>query len=151
MKIKLANSYLVPAINFLQAIKLKGADSIARSKMVKLLNKSLESLQDAEKELINQFGERKDNNKPVTEDNPLTRENDGRVKIQPAKLDEYLHAHTILMKQVAEVEGGTYVNHIDDVAHLVDNYAANHELDGQDAEAYFGLHESFSIAKKEKN
>lgn len=150
MKIELENSYLVPSINLLQSLKLKGAQSIARSKLVKLLTKSLESLQEAEQSLINEYGEREDNSKPVGDDNPLMHSSDGNAKLQPDRLEEYRTEHNKLMKEVAEIEGGTYVNHIDDVSHIIDDYANDTELDGADAEAYFALHEAFEDAKNNK-
>lgn len=139
MKINLENSYLVPSINFLQGIKLKGKQSRSRSKLVKLLTKSLKTLQEDENALLDQYGERDDDGEFVKEEN-------GNIKV--TKKAEWQKEHRELLETIAEIEGGTYVNHIDDCKKILDDYDG--ELDGANAEAYDALLDAFEAAKKAK-
>lgn len=139
MKINLQNSYLVPSINFLQGIKLKGKESRSRSKLVKLLTKALKDLQEDENTLLDQYGERDDDGEFVKEEN-------GNIKV--TKKAEWQKEHRELLETIAEIEGGTYVNHIDDCKKILDDYDG--ELDGVNAETYDALLDSFEAAKKEK-
>lgn len=139
MKINLQNSYLVPSINFLQSIKLKGKESRSRSKLVKLLAKSLKALQEDENALLDQYGER-------DKDGEFIKKDDGQIKI--TKMTQWRKEHDKLMEEVSEVEGGTYVNHIDDCKKILNDYDG--ELNGSDAEAYDALLDAFEAAKKEK-
>ncbi|MHA3065809.1 hypothetical protein [Lacticaseibacillus saniviri] len=144
MKFVLENKYLAPAINFLQAMKLKGTDSLARSKMVKLINAKYEELLADQNLLLNEYGARLDNSKPVTDSNPLEQDEKGAITIQHDKISEFKTAHTALLNQKTEISGGTYVTHISDVVEIIDNYAFDHELEGNDAEVYLELHEALT-------
>lgn len=149
MKITLKNVYLVPSINLLQKMSLKGQDTLARSKFVKLLKKSLDDLAEAEQELVNEYGARKDNSLPVSDDNPLITKPDGNAEIQSAKKLEFNKVHADLLNQEAEIQGGTYVNHIDDIKRILKEYGDKTELSNADAEAYLELTEAFVNATKE--
>lgn len=149
MKITLKNVYLVPSINLLQKMSLKGQDTLARSKFVKLLKKSLDDLAEAEQELVNEYSARKDNSLPVSDDNPLITKPDGNAEIQPAKKLEFNKVHADLLNQEAEIQGGTYVNHIDDIKRILKEYGDKTELNNTDAEAYLELTEAFANTTKE--
>lgn len=139
MKINLQNSYLVPSINFLQSIKLKGKESRSRSKLVKLLTKSLKALQEDENTLLDQYGERDGEGEFVKEEN-------GNIKV--IKKVEWQKEHRELLETIAEIEGGTYVNHIDDCKKILDDYDG--ELDGASAEAYDALLDAFEAQENTK-
>ena len=149
MKITLKNVYLVPSINLLQKMSLKGQDTLARSKFVKLLKKSLDDLAEAEQELVNEYGSRKDNSLPASDDNPLITKPDGNAEIQPSKKLEFNKVHADLLSQEAEIQGGTYVNHIDDIKRILKEYGDKTELSNADAEAYLELTEAFANTTKE--
>ena len=140
MKINLENAYLVPSINFLQSIKLKGKESRSRSKLVKLLTESLAELQEDEQQLLNEYG-------VTNADGDLVKNAQGNIEIQPGRDQEWNKAHRELMEEVAEVEGGTYVNHINDCHDILDGYDG--ELSGQEAEAYDALLDAFENSEKE--
>lgn len=139
MKINLQNSYLVPSINFLQSIKLKGKESRSRSKLVKLLTKSLKTLQEDENALLDQYGER-------NKDGEFVKEENGNIKV--IKKVEWQKEHRELLETIAEIEGGTYVNHIDDCKKILDDYDG--ELDGANAEAYDALLDAFEAQENTK-
>lgn len=141
MKIILANEVLAPAVNFLGTIKLKGKDSRARTKLVNLLTQQVRELQDSEQELIDEYAKTDENGKPEKAEN-------GNAKIDPDRAKEYLAEHSKLMLEQVEIEGGTYVNHIDDCQKILEDYDG--ELEGQNAQAYDALLDAFEAAKNEK-
>ncbi len=141
MKIILANEVLAPSVNFLGTIKLKGKDSRARSKLVKLLTNQFRELQESEQALIDEYAKTDENGKQEKTEN-------GNAKIDPDRAKEYLAEHSKLMLEQVEIEGGTYVNHIDDCQKILEDYDG--ELDGQNAQAYDALLDAFEAAKKEK-
>lgn len=141
MKIILANEVLAPSVNFLGTIKLKGKDSRARTKLVNLLTQQVRELQESEQELIDEYAKTDENGKPEKAEN-------GNAKIDPDRAKEYLAEHSKLMLEQVEIEGGTYVNHIDDCQKILEDYDG--ELEGQNAQAYDALLDAFEAAKNEK-
>lgn len=141
MKIILENSYLVPAINFLQGLKLKGKDSRSRSKLVKLINQGLTSLQESEQQLLNDYADKDEKGNVIFVE-------DSKAKISPINQIEFNKEHKALLKEKAEIEGGTYVNHIDDCHKILDDYKG--ELSGVDAEVYDVLLDAFENDQTKK-
>lgn len=141
MEIKLQNKYIVPGANFLQTIKLKGADSRARSKLVKLLAVAAKELEDAEMELLEEFGVKGEDGKLLPDSTGT-----GYNLIAETSAD-YHKQHNILLDEWAEISGGTYVNHIDKVLEILNNYDG--ELDGKDAEVYDELLNAMEESKEE--
>jgi hypothetical protein len=141
MKIILANEVLAPSVNFLGTIKLKGKDSRARTKLVNLLTQQVRELQESEQELIDEYAKTDENGKPEKAEN-------GNTKIDPDRAKEYLAEHSKLMLEQVEIEGGTYVNHIDDCEKILNDYDG--ELEGANAQAYDALLDAFEAAKNEK-
>lgn len=139
MKIILANEVLAPSVNFLGTIKLKGKDSRARTKLVNLLTQQVRELQESEQELIDEYAKTDENGKPEKAEN-------GNAKIDPDRAKEYLSEHSKLMLEQVEIEGGTYVNHIDDCEKILNDYDG--ELEGANAQAYDALLDAFEAAQK---
>ncbi|WP_261809558.1 hypothetical protein [Levilactobacillus humaensis] len=146
MKLTLKNEYLLPSMNLLQSLKLKGVDSIARSKFVKLLTKAGESLSDSEMDLVNEYGEPEDLTKPISKENPVHVNADGQYAIRASKRGEYQRERVRLLLQDTEIEGGTYVNHTEDLLKILKNY--DEELTGEAATAYLELIEALERAEK---
>ena len=131
MKIVLKNSLISKASSLVEQIKVKGKDALALAKFKKLLNRKLNEVAEDEQALMSGYtiGE-------------------GQAKqIDPAKLDEYKKEHEAFLEQGAEIEGGTYVNHIDDVDKILDGWVDTHEISGPDLDGYLALHEAFEDAK----
>jgi hypothetical protein len=131
MKITLKNSVISKASNFIEKVSAKGRDAIALAKFKKLLTKKLQEAGADEQALLDQYtigeGESK--------------------KVDPERLDEYKKEHEGWLDQDAEIEGGTYVNHIDDVDRIIDAWVEKNEISGQDLDGYLALHEAFEDAK----
>lgn len=131
MKIVLKNSVISRASGFIEKVSAKGRDAIALAKFKKLLNQALKDAGDDEQALLDQYTI-----------------GDGESKqIDPEKLDEYKKEHEGWLNQDAEIEGGTYVNHIDDVDRVIDAWVEKHEIAGQDLDGYLAVHEAFEDAK----
>lgn len=141
MNIKLENQYLAPAINFLQQLKLKNSQSRARSKLVKLLTKQVEELQESEMALIEEFGVLGEDGKPIY--------SDGGYTIDTQKHDAYRIAANQLHGEQAEIIGGTYVSHLGELLTILNEYEG--ELEGIDAQVYDILLDAFEEAVNNEN
>lgn len=139
MKIILQNKFIAPSINFLQSMTLKGGDSRARSKLVKLLTKTLEDIQESEKQLLEEYGQKD------TDGNLIKGDNDNSYMLNPETAKEYGNQYKVLLDEKAEIQGGTYVNHIDKIADILNNYDG--DLSGPDAEVYDELLDAFEAAE----
>ena len=123
MKITLKNKELAPAINFLQGLKLKNADSRHRSKLVKLLVKAFEELLEEEQELL-KIHDLLDSEGAIKE----SEEQD----INKAK--EFKKEQSVLMDEEVVIEGGMYAKNIDELPRVLNEIDV--ELDGNEAEIY---------------
>lgn len=130
MKLKLKNEMVVPSIEFLQGINLKGKASRARSKLVKLLMNSLKELQESEMELAKEYGQTDD-------DGELAKDDKGNPILKPESVGQYRTEHTNLISETAEIEGGTYTEHAADCKKFLESYDG--EMSGKDAQAYDAL------------
>lgn len=124
MKITLKNSVISKASNFIEQIKVKGKDTLALGKFKKLLNRRLQEAAEDEQTLLKEH------------------------ILQGDKLDDtYQTEHTAWLNQDAEIEGGTYVSHIDDVDRIINAWVEKNEIAGPDLDGYLALHEAFEDAK----
>ena len=127
MKITLKNSVISKASNFIEKVSAKGRDAIALAKFKKLLTKKLQEAAEDEQTLLKEH------------------------TLSGDKLDDtYQAEHTAWLNQDAEIEGGTYVNHIDDVNRILDAWVEKNEISGQDLDGYLALHEAFEDANEAK-
>ena len=127
MKIALKNIVISKAANLIEKVSAKGRDAIALAKFKKLLTKKLQEAAEDEQTLLKEH------------------------TLTGGKLDDtYQAEHTAWLNQDAEIEGGTYVNHIDDVNRILDAWVEKHEISGQDLDGYLALHEAFEDADEAK-
>lgn len=123
MKITLKNKELAPAINFLQGLKLKNADSRHRSKLVKLLVKAFEELSEEEQELLKKHD---------------LLDSEGAIKESEeqdiTKAKEFKKEQSVLMDEEVVIEGGMYAKNIDELPRILNEIDV--ELDGNEAEIY---------------
>ena len=127
MKITLKNNVISKASNFIEKVSAKGRDAIALAKFKKLLTKKLQEAAEDEQTLLKEH------------------------TLTGGELDDtYQSEHTAWLDQDAEIEGGTYVNHIDDVDRIVDGWVEKNEISGQDLDGYLALHEAFEDADEAK-
>ena len=139
MKLKIKNMYLVPTHNLMSEMKLKGADSRARSKLLKLIKAAVESLGESERELIEEYGEKDADGKLI--------EDGGSYRIPAESRTAYAKEYKKLMEEVAEIAGGTYAGHIDKLERILNDCGM--ELEGVNAEVYDILLDALEGAEKE--
>lgn len=139
MKITIKNSLLVPCINLLQGMKLKGKASRARTKLVNLFINAVNELSNSELALIKDYGELDESGNPIKLEN-------GSYKIKPDVLAEFNAEHLALLNENAEVEGPTYEDHLKDCLDFLNNYDG--ELAGTDAQAYDALLDALESEEK---
>lgn len=138
MKFKLKNIYLYPALIFLQGIKLKGRNSRARTKLVRLISPTLAEVQESEKALIKEFAVLDDDGNPVLK-------KDGQPELRPGTVLEFNQEHYKLFSEISIIEGGTYEGHREQCIEILDNYDG--ELSGNDAEAYDELFDALEAGE----
>lgn len=135
MKFKIKNKYLKESIQLLNDAPLSGMQSIARTRMIKVLEKPYKDYSEATNELIESVVARDSDGKPV---------NDGQgLKIKPGKEKEYFDTTKELDEQDAEIDEATYSGHESDVKNILKNYSA--PLSGSRAEAYTALCEALNV------
>ena len=133
------NSLLVPSVNFLQNMKLRGSASRARTKLVNLMLTTVNELSQSELALIKEYGELDESGNPIKLEN-------GSYKIKPDVLAEFNAEHLVLLNENAEVEGPTYEDHLKDCLDFLNNYEG--ELAGTDAQAYDALLDALESEEK---
>lgn len=135
MKFKIKNKYLKESIQLLNDVPLSGMQSIARTRMIKVLEKPLKDYSDSTNELIESVVARDSDGKPV---------NSGQgLKIKPGKEKEYFDTTKELDEQYAEIDEATYSGHTDDVKNILKDYTT--PLSGERANAYMALCEALNV------
>lgn len=130
MKIELKNKELSPAIEFLQTLNLKPADSRHRSKFVNLIVSAFNELSKEEQALLKEFD-------LVNEDGVLKEQSDknkeNRLKFNAEQQK--------LLDEVVVIEGGTYTKNINEIPRILNEIEM--ELSGKNAEIYDRLLDEF--------
>lgn len=127
MKVMLIkNKLVVPTINFLNEMKLKGAQSRVRSKVIRKLMTICEDMQIQEKELGEEFAQRD------KEGNLVQAEDTNGYVVEPTKRLEYVSEYAKLMNEDVELqlEDATLLP----LKTILENYEG--ELCTDDAEVY---------------
>lgn len=141
MKITLENTNIAKVYRLVEQIKVKGRDALALAKFIKLLKQTLKSAGEDEQALVAQYALKDENGEPKTDSN-------GNIQLDPDLAREYNKVHGEWLEQKAEIEGGTYVNHIDDVQRIISDYVDENEIGGSDLDAYLALYEAFEKGEK---
>ncbi|WP_350345907.1 DUF1617 family protein [Lacticaseibacillus paracasei] len=141
MKITLENANIANVYRLVEQIKVKGRDALALAKFIKLLKQTLKSAGEDEQALVTQYALKDENGEPKTDSN-------GNIQLDPDLAREYNKVHGEWLEQKAEIEGGTYVNHIDDVQRIISDYVDENEIGGSDLDAYLALYEAFEKGEK---
>lgn len=139
MKLEFKNSELIPLVNFLQSIKLKGANSRHRSKLVKVANEALSEFQESQNDLLEEHAKKDDGGNFVTTDK-------GGIQLKKDHVIEYKKEYDKLKDEVVVLEAGAYVNNFKELPAIL--LAYDEELEGIHAEIYDRLLDEF---EKEEN
>jgi len=137
MRIQLKNHHLIALIPFLRSIKLKGERSRARSKFLGLALEAYAALHESEVDLLREYAvlDGKGNPKAAV---------DGSFSLREESVQEYLAEREKLFNEVAEIEGGTYTEHLKLMRRILLEY--DDELDGDTAAMYDALCDAFDQA-----
>ena len=135
MKFKIKNKYLKESIQLLNDVPLSGMQSIARTRMIKVLEKPLKDYSESTNELVESVVARDSDGKPV---------NSGQgLKIKPGKEKEYVDTAKKLDEQFAEIDEATYSGHTNDVKSILKSYST--PLSGERADSYMALCEALNV------
>ena len=137
MKIKLENRYIVPLVPFLQNMKLRGQKSRARSKFLALAMGVYGALHESELELLKEYA-------VLDGDGDPKANADGSYSLREDTAKEYLTEREKLFSEVAEIEGGTYAEHLALMRQILADY--NEEMAGENAALYDKLCDAFEAA-----
>jgi hypothetical protein len=136
MKIQLKNNEVIPAIDFLQKMPLKSADSRHRTKFVKLLNAILPELQESERELVGEYCEKNEQGKPLVDA-------DGKIRLVKETASEYRVEHAKLMAEIATIDSGQFAANIAELPRILQEY--NGDLSNKEADIYDTLLDQFEL------
>ncbi|VEI13842.1 DUF1617 family protein [Trueperella bialowiezensis] len=136
MKLLLANKYVKPAIELLDDMALKPAQSRARTKLLGLLREAYARFSEDEYALVCAHAVTDDNGQPVISD-------EGTFTLKdPGHAEQFATARTELFESLAEVEGPTYHSHRTDLIELFDTWDG--ELSGTKADAFDALYDALT-------
>lgn len=138
MIITLKNIELPTAINFLQGMTLKAADSRHRSKLVKLLTRAYDEFSKEEKELMGKFDLLDENGNLLDESNR-----------DLEKVSKYNEEQKILATEEVIIQGGMFAKNIDQMQRILEEFEG--ELSGQEAEIYDRLLDEFEKNNETKD
>lgn len=137
MKITLKNNELIPAIDFLQNMPIKGKDSRHRTKLVKQLQIAFDGLVDAEKVLMGEFNLLDENNELLPEE-----------KRDKESVKEFQKEQKVLYEEEVVIEGGVFAKNFDEMPRILNEYEG--ELSGEQAEIYDKLLDEMEKEADEK-
>ncbi|AVK60526.1 hypothetical protein C5Z25_01510 [Lactobacillus sp. CBA3605] len=140
MKFTIENQYISGAVVLMQQLPLAGYQSMARTRFIRVLKDQVKSLEDARKDLFDEFGEK-------DKDGKLIVENDS-YKLKDGKSDEFQDAYTKLMTETGEVDKATYTDHKADIQDVLKNCKL--ELSGDDATIYAALCDALDVTFDDK-
>lgn len=131
MKIKIQNKYLLPSINLLYDLSLKGKESRHRTRFIKLLQEQLKEVEEERKQLAEEFSRKDKNGKPIIEDNKYVLENE----------KEFYKEYNELMDEEFIIEGANHEETLKTVKKIL--LECEVAFSGQDAMVYDYLCEQF--------
>lgn len=137
------NSKLTTCINFLNSLKLKGKASRGRSKLIELLDKKNEELQQDVRSIQKEHFQKDENgNLKADKNGTLVAKSDSEVEQAQKEMDE-------LYSEKAKINIDEYQEKIDALYQALDNY--EYELSDVDALVYNEIMEALENSKLEEN
>lgn len=138
MTLLIENRYLPALIPFLESMKLAGAHSRARSKLLTMALTAYGQLAVSEKELASEYAVLGVDGQPVIDE-------DGVFELKnPDEAPAYLAAREELLSESAVLDGSTYAEHLSQLNELLGSYSV--ELSGDDAAVYDHLYDAVEAA-----
>ncbi|MDD9149265.1 DUF1617 family protein [Sporolactobacillus sp. CQH2019] len=141
MEIKIENQKLVPAINFLFGLSLKGQQSRHRTHFINLLRAKYEVFIEDEQDMRKEECNCDDDGKPITY------KYQGQDMLDVKDLDHFKQAKEELYKEERVIDGGDNQVMLQTIKKILND--CDQELSGQDAEVYDYLLNQFEKAEAE--
>ena len=129
MKFELQNQFVAPSIEFLKRLPLAGYQSIARTRLIKMLADKNEEIVGLQADLINEYAEKDDNGELIV--------NDGQYSFSPEDGEAFKKAYYELMMENGEIEKATYSHHKEDCQDFL--LHADISVSGDEATCYDAL------------
>jgi len=126
MRIKIRNDKLQPVIHFMEGLELKPSLSRARTRFVSMLRPHLDVFLEADKNLVESYAVKDDKGHVILEN--------GVFDLIKETAREFHEERKRLYLEIAEIEGGTYTTHLEDLKKILDELDI--PLSGSNAEAY---------------
>jgi len=129
MKFELQNQFVAPSIEFLKRLPLAGYQSIARTRLIKMLADKNDEIVGLQKDLIKEYAEKDDKGEPIVKDN--------HYSFTPENEAAFQKAYYELMIENGEIEKATYSHHKEDCQDFLLNADIN--VSGDEATCYDAL------------
>lgn len=129
MKFELQNQFVAPSIEFLKRLPLAGYQSIARTRLIKMLADKNDEIVGLQADLIKEYAEKDDNGEPIV--------NDGQYSFSPENGESFKKAYFKLMMENGEIEKATYSRHKEDCQDFL--LHADINVSGDEAMCYDAL------------
>lgn len=129
MKFELQNQFVVPSIEFLKRLPLAGYQSIARTRLIKMLADKNEEIVGLQADLIKEYAKKDDKGELVVKND--------QYQFTPGNGEAFKQAYYELMMENGEIEKATYSRHKEDCQDFLLNADIN--VSGDEATCYDAL------------
>lgn len=135
MKFELQNQFVAPSIEFLKRLPLAGYQSIARTRLIKILASKNEEIVEMQKNLIDQYAQKDKDGQLIVKDNNYQFAKENSKKFQ--------ESYQKLMLEDGELEKATYSRHKEDCQDFL--LHADVSVSGDEALCYNALCEALDV------
>lgn len=140
MKISISNKNLNAVAEFLNGLNVKGQLSLARSRLLALIDKKQTEFLDDRKSIVESFADKDSEGQPIVKD-------DGNIKLSKKATTEANKELLILLDEVSVIEYGEYTSKLSKLEGFLKEY--DEEISGAAAQGFFVLVDAFEN-KEEK-
>ena len=135
MKFELQNQFVAPSVNFLSRLSLSGYQSIARTRLIKMLADKNKEISELQKDLINQYAKKDKDGEPIVENDSY--------QFTPKNSQKFQQEYQKLMLENGELEKATYSHHKEDCQDFL--LHAGVSVSGDEALCYNALCEALDV------
>jgi len=135
MKFELQNQFVAPSVNFLSRLSLSGYQSIARTRLIKMLADKNKEISELQKDLINQYAKKDKDGEPIVENDSY--------QFTPKNSQKFQQEYQKLMLENGELEKATYSRHKEDCQDFLLHADVN--VSGDEALCYDALCEALDV------
>lgn len=135
MKFELQNQFVTPSVNFLSRLSLSGYQSIARTRLIKMLADKNKEIVELQKDLINQYAKKDKDGEPIVKND--------NYQFTPENGQKFQQEYQKLMLENGEIEKATYSRHKEDCQDFLLHADVN--VSGDEALSYDALCEALDV------